>query len=77
MSVYNGFSTRSQELVYAKALYNTLFLLQLRIYKLFKGGKLPWIMTSCRKIWWHQIRKSINQAVRSNVLNGGEQIPPS
>ena len=39
MSVYNGFSTRSQELVYAKALYNTIFLLQLRIYKLFKGGK--------------------------------------
>lgn len=39
MSVYNGFSTRQQELVYSKALYNTVFLLQLRIYKLFKGEK--------------------------------------
>ena len=39
MSVYNGFSTRQQELVYSKALYNTLFLLQLRICKLFKGEK--------------------------------------
>ena len=26
-------------MVYSKALYNTLFLLQLRIYKLFKGEK--------------------------------------
>ena len=39
MSVYNGFSSRSQELVYNKALYNTVFLLQLRISKLFKGDK--------------------------------------
>ena len=40
MSVYSGFGTRQQESTYSKALYNTLFLLQLRIYKLFKGGKL-------------------------------------
>lgn len=39
MSVYSGFGTRQQESTYSKALYNTLFLLQLRIYKLFKGGK--------------------------------------
>ena len=39
MSVYNGFSTRANEMQYNKALYNTIFLLQLRIYKLFKGEK--------------------------------------
>ena len=39
MSVYNGFPTRQQELAYSKAVYNTIFLLQLRIYKLFKGEK--------------------------------------
>lgn len=39
MSVYSGFGTRQQESTYTKALYNTLFLLQLRIFKLFKGGK--------------------------------------
>lgn len=39
MSVYNGFGTRQQEVAYSKALYNTVFLLQLRIYKLFKGDK--------------------------------------
>ena len=39
MSVYSGFGTRQQESTYSKAIYNTLFLLQLRIYKLFKGGK--------------------------------------
>jgi len=39
MSIYNGFGTRQQEGSYNKALYNTIFLLQLRIYKLFKGGK--------------------------------------
>ena len=41
MSVYSGFSTRKMETVYNKALYNTIFLLQLRIFKLFKGGKQP------------------------------------
>lgn len=40
MSIYGGFSTRQQESVYNKAIYNTIFLLQLRIYKLFKGGNL-------------------------------------
>ena len=40
MSIYNGFGTRQLEASYNKALYNTIFLLQLRIYKLFKGGKL-------------------------------------
>jgi hypothetical protein len=39
MSIYNGFGTRQQEGGYNKALYNTIFLLQLRIFKLFKGGK--------------------------------------
>lgn len=39
MSVYNGFTTRQQEMAYSKALYNTVFLLQLRICKLFKGEK--------------------------------------
>ena len=39
MSIYNGFGTRQLEASYNKALYNTIFLLQLRIYKLFKGGK--------------------------------------
>ena len=39
MSVYSGFGTRQQESTYTKALYNTIFLLQLRIFKLFKGGK--------------------------------------
>ena len=39
MSVYNGFATRHQELTYQKALYNTIFLLQLRVYKLFKGER--------------------------------------
>ncbi len=39
MSVYGGFGTRQQESAYGKALYNTLFLLQLRIFKLFKGGR--------------------------------------
>lgn len=41
MSIYNGFGTRQQESSYNKALYNTIFLLQLRISKLFKGGKSP------------------------------------
>ena len=40
MSIYNGFGTRQQEATYTKALYNTIFLLQLRIFKLFKGGKI-------------------------------------
>ena len=39
MSVYAGFASRHLEARYNKALYNTLFLLQLRISKLFKGGK--------------------------------------
>jgi hypothetical protein len=39
MSIYNGFGTRQQESSYNKALYNTIFLLQLRIFKLFKGEK--------------------------------------
>ena len=39
MSVYNGFASRQQEVAYSKALYNTVFLLQLRIFKLFKGEK--------------------------------------
>jgi hypothetical protein len=38
MSIYNGFGTRQMESSYNKALYNTIFLLQLRIFKLFKGG---------------------------------------
>jgi len=38
MSIYNGFGTRQQEATYNKTLYNTVFLLQLRIVKLFKGG---------------------------------------
>jgi hypothetical protein len=46
MSVYSGFGTRQQESTYSKALYNTLFLLQLRIYKLFKGGKYRQIVTT-------------------------------
>lgn len=46
MSVYSGFGTRQQESTYSKALYNTLFLLQLRIYKLFKGGKYTFSIAS-------------------------------
>ena len=40
MSIYNGFGTRQMEGSYNKALYNTIFLLQLRIFKLFKGGTI-------------------------------------
>ena len=39
MSVYGGFVNRQLETTYNKALYNTVYLLQLRISKLFKGGK--------------------------------------
>jgi len=53
MSVYSGFGTRQQESTYSKALYNTLFLLQLRIYKLFKGGK--WDITLLNV--WCEIEK--------------------
>ena len=50
MSIYNGFGTRQQEGSYNKALYNTIFLLQLRIYKLFKGGKkIIWDLLSLEK----------------------------
>ncbi len=39
MSIYNGFGTRQQETAYNKALYNTLYIMQLRIVKLFKGER--------------------------------------
>jgi len=39
MSVYGGFANRQLETTYNKALFNTVYLLQLRISKLFKGGK--------------------------------------
>ncbi len=35
----SGFSSRQAETVYLKALYNAVFLLQLRKFKLFKGEK--------------------------------------
>ena len=48
MSVYAGFASRHLETRYNKALYNTIFLLQLRISKLFKGGKLTAVIVdSC------------------------------
>ena len=37
MSVYSGFSTRKMEQVYSKQLYNTLYLLQLKISKNIKN----------------------------------------
>ena len=39
MSVYSGFANRQMETTYNRALYNMMFLLLLRITKLFKGGK--------------------------------------
>jgi len=38
MSIYNGFSTRQLEAQYNKAIYSALYLLQMRIAKLFRGG---------------------------------------
>ena len=40
MSVYSGFATRQLEETYFKTLYNMVYLMQLRLLKLFKNGKL-------------------------------------
>ena len=39
MSIYGGFSTRKIEHVYNTTLFNTIYLLQLRICKIFAGEK--------------------------------------
>ena len=41
MSVYSGFSTRTQETLYNRTLYQLLYLLQYRLQKFYKQGKPP------------------------------------
>lgn len=40
MSIYSGFGTRSQETHYNKAIYNLLYLMQLKISRNNKSGEL-------------------------------------
>ena len=43
---FNGFNSRQIESAYLQALYNSVFLLQLRIVKLLKGGKISKLLIS-------------------------------
>ena len=47
MSIYSGFGTRSQEESYNKALYNSIYLVQLKLLKEYKGGKQSRFTPQC------------------------------